>query len=226
MLVRPSRTNLVHIGIMAAVLAGSLAAVALAAGGLGSSGTPSAATASDGNDTSGKGDKAGKADKGNKAKRPDKAKSVDVTVAGTLGTRTATDGSTEYTLTSGATVLTLDAGPAWFFGDAYPLAPYVGKQVTIGGEQKEGSTSVDVLTVDGTALREPGRPPWAGGWKAVGKDHPGWTQEKADRQAARQAAKAARQADKMKRFGLQCWPPGHCKDGSARDVNPGASTAP
>lgn len=226
MLVRPSRTNLIHIGIMAAVLAGSLAAVALAAGGVGSSGTPGAATASDGNDTSGKGDKAGKADKGNKAKRPDKAKSVDVTVAGTLGTRTAADGSTEYTLTSGATVLTLDAGPAWFFGDAYPLAPYVGKQVTIGGEQKEGSTSVDVLTVDGTALREPGRPPWAGGWKAVGKDHPGWTQEKADRRAAKQAAKPARQAGKMERFGLQCWPPGHCKDGSARDVNPGASTAP
>ena len=218
--VRPSRTNLIHFGIMAAVLVGSLAVVALTAGGVGTGGTPGAATASDGGETSEKRDKAGKADK------RDKAKSVDVTVTGTLGTRTATDGSTEYTLTSGATVLTLDAGPAWFFGDAYPLAPYVGKQVTIGGEQKAGSTSVDVLTVDGTALREPGKPPWAGGWKAVGKDHPGWTQEKADRHAAKQAAKAARQADKMERFGLQCWPPGHCKDGSARDVNPGASTAP
>jgi hypothetical protein len=228
--VRPTRTNLIHIGIMAAVLIGSLVTVALASGGVGSAGTPGAATASDRNDEAGK---PGKPDKANKAEKADKAKSVDVTVTGTLGSRIAADGSTEYTLTSGNTVLLLDAGPAWFFGDAYPLAPYVGKQVTIGGEQKEGSTSVDVLTVDGTALREPGKPPWAGGWKKVGKDHPGWTQEKADRQAAKQAAKVARQADKaakraakMERFGLQCWPPGHCKDGSASGVTPGASTAP
>ena len=218
--VRPSRTNLIHIGIMAAVLIGSVVTVALASGGIGSTGTPGAATASDSGDTANKPDKTKKADKA------DKAKSVDVTVTGTLGTRIAADGSTEYTLTSGDTVLLLDAGPAWFFRDAYPLAPFVGKQVTIGGEQKEGSTSVDVLTVDGTALREPGKPPWAGGWKKVGKDHPGWTQEKADRQAAKQADRAARRAAKMERFGLQCWPPGLCKDGSASDVNPGASTAP
>jgi hypothetical protein len=229
--VRPSRTNLIHIGIMAAVLIGSLVTVALASGGVGSAGTPGAATASDRGDTADKADKPDK--KADKADKADKAKSVDVTVTGTLGTRVAADGSTEYTLTSGDTVLLLDAGPAWFFRDAYPLAPYVGKQVTIGGEQREGSTSVDVLTVDGTALRAPGKPPWAGGWKKVGKDHPGWTQEKADRQAAKQAAKtgrqadkAAKRADKMERFGLQCWPPGHCKDGSASDVTPGASTAP
>ena len=183
--VRPSRTNLIHIGIMAAVLIGSVVTVALASGGIGSTGTPGAATASDSGDTANKPDKTKKADKA------DKAKSVDVTVTGTLGTRIAADGSTEYTLTSGDTVLLLDAGPAWFYRDAYPLAPFVGKQVTIGGEQKEGSTSVDVLTVDGTALREPGKPPWAGGWKKVGKDHPGWTQEKADRQAAKQADRAA-----------------------------------
>ncbi len=218
--VRPPRTNLIHIGIMAAVLIGSLVTVALASGGIGPTATSGAATASD------SGDKANKPDKAKKADKADKAKSVDVTVSGTLGTRIAADGSTEYTLTSGDTVLLLDAGPAWFFRDAYPLAPFVGKQVTIGGEQKEGSTSVDVLTVDGTALREPGKPPWAGGWKKVGKDHPGWTQEKADRQAAKQADRAAKRAAKMERFGLQCWPPGHCKDGSASDVNPGASTAP
>jgi len=213
--VRPSRTNLIHIGVMAAVLVGSLAVVAMAAGGLGSVGTTGSATGSDRDD------------------KADKARSVDLTVTGTVGTRTAADGTIEYTLTSGDMVLLLDAGPAWFYGDAYPLAPYVDKQVTIGGEQKKGSTSVNVLTVDGTALREPGKPPWAGGWKAVGKDHPGWSQEKADRhaakeadKAARQAEKAAKQADKMERFGLECWPPGHCKDGSARDVNPGASTAP
>ena len=110
---RPSRTNLIHIGIMAAVLIGSVVTVALASGGIGSTGTP-AATASDSGDTANKPDKTKKADKA------DKAKSVDVTVTGTLGTRIAADGSTEYTLTSGDTVLLLDAGPAWFFRDAYP----------------------------------------------------------------------------------------------------------
>jgi hypothetical protein len=199
---RPSRTNLVHIGVMAAVLIGSLVIVALAAGGLGRGGIAGSAPLADQKD------------------KPDKGRSVDLTVTGTIGTRTAADGSTEYTITSGDTMLVLDAGPAWFFGDAYPLAPYVGKQVTITGEHGKGSTSVDVLTVDGTALREPGKPPWPGGWKKVGDSHPGWSQEKADRHAAKQA-------DNMERFGLECWPPGHCKkDGSARDVNPGASTAP
>ena len=31
---------------------------------------------------------------------------------------------------------------------------------------------------------------------------------------------------KQERFGLDCWPPGHCKDGSAKGVNPGSSPAP
>jgi hypothetical protein len=141
---------------------------------------------------------------------------ADVTLTGTVGTQTNAQGETEYTLTTPAGTLLLDAGPAWFFGDAYPLAPFVGRQVTIGGEQREGSTQVDVLTVDGSALREPGKPPWAGGWKRVGENHPGWTQEKADRQAAKQA-------DKHQRFGLDCWPPGHCKDASGKPANPAAS---
>lgn len=198
---RPSRTNLIHLGIMAAVLVGALLIVALAARPIGSQLTGSTQT--------------GPARTDQAAKAPE----ADVTLSGTIGTRTAADGSTEYTLTNGDTVLSLDAGPAWFFPNAYPLAPYVGQQVTIAGEQREGSTSVDVLSVNGTALREPGKPPWAGGWKVVGERHPGWSQEKADRQAAKQA-------EKMERFGVQCWPPGHCKDGSARDVNPGASKAP
>ncbi|HET9755231.1 MAG TPA: hypothetical protein VFP66_01915, partial [Candidatus Limnocylindrales bacterium] len=101
--VRPSRTNLIHIGIMAAVLIGSVVTVALASGGTGSTGTPGAATASD------SGDPANKPDKTKKADKADKAKSVDVTVTGTLGTRIAADGSTEYTLTYGDTVLLLDA---------------------------------------------------------------------------------------------------------------------
>lgn len=185
--VRPSRTNLIHIGVIAAVLIASLAIVALAAGPLGRGGTTGPASVADQKD------------------KPDKGQSVDLTATGTLGTRTGADGSTEYTLTSGDTMLLLDAGPAWFFGDAYPLAPYVGKQVTITGEQGKSSTSVDVLTVDGTALREPGKPPWAGGWKRVGERHPGWTQEKWDRWQTKATERA-------KRLGTDCFPPGQCKD--------------
>jgi hypothetical protein len=51
----------------------------------------------------------------------------------------------------------------------------------------------------------PGRPPWAGGWKVVGRDHPGWSQEKWDRWQAKVA-------DKAKQHGVECWPPGHCMD--------------
>jgi hypothetical protein len=96
----------------------------------------------------------------------------------------------------------LDAGPAWFYGDAHPLEPYVGKSVVVTGEQRAGTTEIDVDTVDGTAIREPGRPPWAGGWHRVGSAHPGWSQEKADRFEAR--------------FG-DCFPPGQCKKASAED---------
>jgi hypothetical protein len=72
--------------------------------------------------------------------------------------------------------------------------------------------------VDGKALREPGKPPWAGGWKVVGKDHPGWSQEKWDRWQAKQAAKA-------KQHGATCWPPGLCKDTSDK-VEPAESGEP
>src|SRR3954471_17044459 len=116
------------------------------------------------------------------------ADEVAVTLKGTVQATKDTDGESSYTLQSAGTTYTLDAGPSWFFGDAYPLAPYAGKSVTITGESPTGSTEVDVLTVDGKTLREPGKPPWAGGWKVVGKVHPGWSQEKADRQAAKAAA--------------------------------------
>lgn len=205
---RPSRENLTHLGIMAGVLIVSLLVVGVAASPLGSQLTGATATGSGGSDR--------------QAKAPDRG----VTLTGTVGTRTAADGTTEYTLTNGDTLLGLDAGPAWFFGDAYPLAPYVGQQVTIIGEQREGSTSVDVLTVNGTALREPGKPPWAGGWKRVGERHPGWSQEKADRQAAKQAARDAKRAAKQERFGLDCWPPGHCKDASGKPATPNATPTP
>jgi hypothetical protein len=122
---------------------------------------------------------------------------VPVTLEGTVEVSTDAEGDASYTLTAGGTTYRLDAGPAWFHGDAHPLAPFVGESVTIEGEQAEGSTEVDVLVVNGTQLREPGKPPWAGGWKVVGERHPGWSQEKADRFAAK--------------FG-DCFPPGQCKD--------------
>ncbi|MGK2851937.1 MAG: hypothetical protein ACSLFN_13625 [Candidatus Limnocylindrales bacterium] len=151
-----------------------------------------------------------------KPAKADKAPEQAVTVMGIVGSRTDSEGDLEYTLTRGGTVLVLDAGPAWFFKDKHPLAPFVGKSVTVTGAQRTGSTEVDVQSVDGKVLREPGKPPWAGGWKVVGKDHRGWTQEKWDRWQA-----------KAKERGLECFPPGQCKDKTkAGDDNPAASGAP
>jgi hypothetical protein len=130
-------------------------------------------------------------------KQKDKAPEAPITLHGRIESTAGADGETSYTLTDGGKTYTLEAGPRWFFGEKYPLEPFVGKSVTVEGEVAEGSTEVDVHSIDGVALREPGKPPWAGGWKVVGERHPGWSQEKADRFAAK--------------FG-DCWPPGHCKD--------------
>ena len=132
-----------------------------------------------------------------------------MTLQGTVSAGTDEDGDPTYELTSGGKTYQLDAGPPWFYGDNHPLKPFVGKSVTVTGEAAEGSTEVDVLTVNGTVIREPGKPPWAGGWKQVGERHPGWSEEK----AARWAEKAAKQQQK---FG-GCWPPGHCKEQDAAE---------
>jgi len=158
-------------------------------------------------------DQKGKPDKG-PAERKEKGPEQEVTLSGTLTTGTDADGETVYRMQSGGTTYVLEAGPKWFFGDDYPLKPFVGKNVTIVGEVAQGSTEVDVVSVDGTRLREPGKPPWAGGWKAVGERHPGWSEEKAARWAEREAAKGAKFGD--------CWPPGHCKqqDDAGSEVAP------
>ena len=128
-----------------------------------------------------------------------------ITISGTIEVAAGENGKDAYTLTDGGTMYSLSAGPSWFFGNNnHPLRPFVGQSVTVDGEVAEGSTDVDVLAVNGTALREAGKPPWAGGWKVVGKKHPGWSQEKADRFQAK--------------FG-DCFPPGQCKD------KPGANGA-
>ncbi len=135
----------------------------------------------------------------------EKVPSAPITLNGTIQTAADADGETTYTLRDGGTTYTLGAGPRWFFGGAYPLDPYVGENVTIEGEIAEGTTEVDVISVNGVPLRESGKPPWAGGWKRVGSGHPGWSQEKADRFDAK--------------FG-GCWPPGQCKDGTGKPVKP------
>jgi hypothetical protein len=140
--------------------------------------------------------------KSEKAKKP-KVPKEPITLSGTVTAATDADGNPEYRLTSGGTTYTLEAGPAWFHGDNHPLKASVGKRVTIEGEVAEGSTQVDVATVDGTAIRAAGKPPWAGGWKRVGERHPGWSQEKADRMA--QKIEQLRE-----KFG-DCHPPGKCK---------------
>jgi len=131
-----------------------------------------------------------------------KVEKAPITISGTIESST-TDGETTYTLTDGGKTYKLEAGPHWFFdAGAYPLDKYVGQSVTIEGEIAADSDEVEVISVNGTALREPGKPPWAGGWKVVGERHPGWSQDKADRFKAK--------------FG-DCWPPGHCKDKSKPD---------
>ena len=143
----------------------------------------------------------GKPDKANKGKG-DKTPAVPITLRGTVATTTDGKGRPAFSLTSGGTTYELSAGPPWFWGANNPLAAFVGKTVTITGETHTGTLEVDVLAVDGTAIRAPGKPPWAGGWKVVGERHPGWSQAKADRFKAK--------------FG-DCFPPGQCK---------GAETAP
>ena len=127
------------------------------------------------------------------ANKPERLPKAAITVSGTIQETSGGQGWPVFTLQDGGTTYTLEAGPPWFYGDDHPLKNYVGQSVTVEGEAAEGSTEVDVDTVNGMALREPGRPPWAGGWRAVGESHPGWSQDKADR------------------FNGDCWPPGHCK---------------
>jgi len=177
--------------------------------------SPAATEKPEGSETPEGTEKPGKGAKTDKAEIPE----AQTTLKGTVGTKTNADGETEYTLTVGSTAYVLEAGPAWYWKDKNPLKAYVGKSVTVVGEQEQGSTSVDVQSVDGKAIREPGKPPWAGGWKVVGKDHPGWSQDKADRWAAKAAAMRAK-------FGVDCWPPGHCTDASGKPQTPNPTATP
>jgi len=142
--------------------------------------SPSAGTP-DGPGKAARPDKPGKSERALKVKTPEAA----VTRTGTVATTTNAEGETAYTLNVDGTIYVLDAGPSWWWGAKHPLAASVGKRVVVVGEQAEGSSEIDVKTVDGKVIRAEGRPPWAGGWKVVGEKHPGWAQWKVDKAAAK-----------------------------------------
>jgi hypothetical protein len=129
------------------------------------------------NPTTGK----GQAGKAQKTHTPEQA----ITVQGTIQKTTAADGKVAYTLVANGTTYHLSDGPEWWWGANDPLASYVGRTVDVTGEVAQGSTDIDVLSVDGKALRAPGRPPWAGGPKAVGEKHPGFKAAKEARDKAK-----------------------------------------
>jgi hypothetical protein len=120
----------------------------------------------------GKSGNPGQEKKAERDKAP-KTPEVDVTVEGTVQQSTDDKGRPTFTLTAAGKTWELSAGPPWYWGDKNPLKAFVGKSVKIAGSTHEGSTELDVETVDGTAIRAAGKPPWAGGPWAVGSIHPG-----------------------------------------------------
>lgn len=117
---------------------------------------------------------------GQTKERPDKGPKVAVELRGTVVAGKDDKGRPTYTMTVGDTTWELSAGPKWYWGEAGgPLKAFAGKTVTVAGTHREGRFDVDVETVDGTAIRGEGKPPWAGGPKVQGERHPGWKPWKA-----------------------------------------------
>jgi hypothetical protein len=112
--------------------------------------------------------------------RPDKGAEIARTVTGTIEQTSDDKGRPTFTVTVDGVTWELSAGPKWFHGDNHPLKAWVGKSVEITGTYREGETELDVETLDGDPIRAPGKPPWAGGPKAVGDAHPGWKDWMAD----------------------------------------------
>ena len=109
-----------------------------------------------------------------KGKQGPKAPEIAITVEGTVQEGKDGQGRPSYTLTANGKTWQLSAGPAWYWGDKNPLKTYVGKSVKVTGSTQQGSSEIDVETVNGTAIRAGGKPPWAGGPWRVGPTHPGW----------------------------------------------------
>lgn len=115
-----------------------------------------------------------------KSAKPEKGPETAVTLKGTVQQATDDQGRPSFMMTVDGKTWTISAGPPWFWGAKNPLAAFVGKSVTVVGTTRAGEAEVDVETVNGTALRAPGKPPWAGGPWVVGKTHPGWKAWMAD----------------------------------------------
>jgi hypothetical protein len=122
----------------------------------------------------------GQQKKAEKAAKEAKTPEIAITVTGTVQQATDGKGRPTFTLTADGKTWGLSAGPSGYWGDKNPLAAYVGKSVTVAGSHHEGETEIDVETVNGTAIRAAGKPPWAGGPWVVGSTHPGWKPWMAD----------------------------------------------
>jgi hypothetical protein len=118
-----------------------------------------------------------------------KAPKIEVSLSGTVEQTTDEKGRPTFTLTADGTTYELSAGPKWYHGEnGGPLAAFVGERVDVHGWQREGSSDVSVDTVNGERVVPEGRPPWAGGPKAVGERHPGWKADKPGRGLGREQA--------------------------------------
>ena len=123
-----------------------------------------------------------------KPAKADKGPEVAKTLTGTVASAVDQKGRPTYTMVVDGVTWELSAGPKWFWGGNNPLAASVGKTVTITGTYHAGQNDLDVITVDGKALRAEGRPPWAGGPKVVGSSHPGWKDGKPGKGLGRENA--------------------------------------
>lgn len=118
-----------------------------------------------------------------KATETPDADEVITTLTGVLATKKDADGDVEYSIGD----VRLGVGPPWYWGERHPLAGLVGQTITVtghmetgkpakaGAKAKDAGPEFEVLIVNGTVIRAPGKPPWAGGPKAVGASHPGYT---------------------------------------------------
>jgi hypothetical protein len=122
----------------------------------------------------------GESDPPGQAAKEDRGPETPVSLTGTIRESADSEGRPSYSMTVDGKTWTVSAGPSWFWGDKNPLAPFVGTSVRVTGTTRGSEAEVDVTTVDGKALREPGKPPWAGGPWVVGETHPGWKGWKAD----------------------------------------------
>jgi hypothetical protein len=115
-----------------------------------------------------------------KGPKPSKGPETSMTLRGTVVKGTDGKGRPSFSMTVDGVTWDLSDGPPWYWGDKDPLMAYVGKTVTVVGTTRGDDHELDVETVDGTALRAPGKPPWAGGPWVVGSMHPGWKPWMAD----------------------------------------------